>query len=453
MSLTVRQLEAQRVMAGSAKHVLVYGGSRSGKTRLIVRAIVIRALKAPGSRHAVLRFRFNHVKASIGQDTLPRVLAEDFAGVAYTLDKTDWIVRFPAIGSEIWLGGLDDKERTEKILGLEFATVFLNEISQVPWSSREMALTRLAQNVTEEIAEESGKITKRQQRLRMFYDCNPPSKAHWSYRLFVEKRDPETRRPLPNPEDFAAVQVNPQDNAANLPREYLESLASLSARAQRRFLLGEFSDATPGALFQESDIDKWRVTDGRTPDFVRVVVAVDPSGSGDTDNADNDAIGIVVAALGQDGNGYLLEDATVKAGPKTWGNVAVTAFERHSADVVVGETNYGGDMVRHVIQTQRPKTPFRKVTATRGKAVRAEPLSALYEQGKIRHVGYFPELEEELVAMSTNGYTGSGSPNRADALVWAFTELFGGLVKAKADDRPKRRLEHAYGGAGAWMGA
>lgn len=447
MTLTARQIEAQRVMAGPASHVLAYGGSRSGKTRLIVRALVIRALKAPRSRHAILRFRFNHVKASIGQDTLPAVMAQEFPDVALRLNREDWIGYLPN-GSELWLGGLDDKDRTEKILGLEFASVFLNEVSQIPWGSREMAVTRLAQRVIEEVDGQ-----KRQQRLRMYYDCNPPSKAHWSYRLFIEKRDPETKRALPNPEDYAAVQINPGDNSANLPREYLASLASLTARAQRRFLLGEFGDATPGALFAEDDIDKWRVTDGRVPDMVRVVVAVDPSGSGDEDNADNDAIGIVVAGLGTDGNGYLLEDATVKAGPATWGRVATDAWERHEGDCVVGEVNYGGEMVRHVIQTARPKTPFRKVTATRGKAVRAEPLSALVEQGKIRHVGMYPDLEEELAGFTTTGYRGDGSPNRADAWVWAFTELFGGMVKPRDDDKPRVSRHRAPVGAGSWMGA
>lgn len=447
MTLTARQIEAQRVMAGPASHVLAYGGSRSGKTRLIVRALVIRALKAPRSRHAILRFRFNHVKASIGQDTLPAVMAQEFPDVPLRLNREDWIGYLPN-GSELWLGGLDDKDRTEKILGLEFASVFLNEVSQIPWGSREMAVTRLAQRVIEEVDGQ-----KRQQRLRMYYDCNPPSKAHWSYRLFIEKRDPETKRALPNPEDYAAVQINPGDNSANLPREYLASLASLTARAQRRFLLGEFGDATPGALFAEDDIDKWRVTDGRVPDMVRVVVAVDPSGSGDEDNADNDAIGIVVAGLGTDGNGYLLEDATVKAGPATWGRVATDACERHEGDCVVGEVNYGGEMVRHVIQTARPKTPFRKVTATRGKAVRAEPLSALVEQGKIRHVGMYPDLEEELAGFTTTGYRGDGSPNRADAWVWAFTELFGGMVKPRDDDKPRVSRHRAPVGAGSWMGA
>lgn len=120
---------------------------------------------------------------------------------------------------------------------------------------------------------------------------------------------------------------------------------------------------------------------------------------------------------------------------------------------MVGEVNYGGEMVRHVIQTARPKTPFRKVTATRGKAVRAEPLSALVEQGKIRHVGMYPDLEEELAGFTTTGYRGDGSPNRADAWVWAFTELFGGMVKPRDDDKPRVSRHRAPVGAGSWMGA
>jgi predicted phage terminase large subunit-like protein len=146
------------------------------------------------------------------------------------------------------------------------------------------------------------------------------------------------------------------------------------------------------------------------------------------DTADNDAIGITVVGLGVDGNAYVIEDCTVKAGPATWGRVATGAFERHDGDVIVGEVNYGGAMVNHVIQAARPRTPFRQVTASRGKVVRAEPFSALYEAGKVRHAGRFTELEDELTSFTTNGYLGGSSPNRADALVWALAELFPAIL-------------------------
>jgi hypothetical protein len=365
-----------------------------------------------------------------------------FPDVEYKIDKQDWIAIFPN-GSQIWFGGLDDKERTEKILGQEFSTIYLNECSQIPWGSVGMAITRLAQVCLTEIERQQPKPLS----LKMYFDCNPPSKGHWTYKMFNRLVDPETNRELPNRQQYAHMQINPQDNADNLPASYIETLKGLSARLQRRFLLGEFSDENPNGLFFEEIIDKWRHLSGKLPEMQRVIVAVDPSGSGDIDNADNDAIGIIVAGLGIDGNAYVLEDCTVKAGPATWGNIAATAFERYEADLIVAEMNYGGAMVEMTIKTARPRTPFKPVNATRGKIVRAEPFSSLYEQGKIRHVGYFRELEDELTAMSINGYIGQGSPNRADALVWALTELFPGMVNPR---KPKPVAEYPF--HGGWMG-
>jgi phage terminase large subunit-like protein len=192
--------------------------------------------------------------------------------------------------------------------------------------------------------------------------------------------------------------------------------------------------------------------DGNLPQFVRVVIGVDPSGSGDEDNADNDEIGIAVAGLGTDGNAYVLEDCSIKAGPATWGRVATDAYDRHAADVIVGEVNFGGEMVRTTIMTARPRTPFKKVTASRGKHLRAEPFSALYEQGKVRHVGLLSKLEDELCALSTIGYTGQGSPNRADALVWALAELFPAIVAPAKEKRAGPPPPRVATGPSSWMG-
>jgi phage terminase large subunit-like protein len=422
LELTARQKEARTLLNGPATHCMLFGGSRSGKTFLLCRQTIVRALKEPKSRHAAFRFRFNHAKTSLVQDTLPKVMDLCFPGLrAQTkLDKTDWFLTFPN-ESSLYIGGLDDKERTEKILGNEFATIYLNECSQIPWSARKMAVTRLAQN--------TGLA------LKMYYDCNPPPQNHWTYQLFVNKVDPESRHGLPHPDNFAAMQINPIHNAGNLPKEYMQELESLPERDRKRFLSGEFIPANENALWNALTIDKNRVIDGsgdKVPDFQRIVVAVDPSGA-DDENPDHDAIGIVVAALGTDGIAYVLEDLTLKAGPATWGGVATAAFDRHSADIVVGEDNFGGAMVQHVITTARSNTPYKAVKASRGKVVRAEPISALYEQGKVKHVGYFPELEDELMSFTTTGYQGLSSPNRADALVWAITELFPGLTRGETD--------------------
>ncbi|MFA5166745.1 MAG: phage terminase large subunit [Candidatus Paceibacterota bacterium] len=440
--LTDKQREAQSVLSSDATHICLFGGSRSGKTFLLVRNVVLRALKAPKSRHAIFRYRFNAVKASVVQDTFPKVMQIAFAGVEYNLNKTDNYVTF-ANGSELWFGGLDDKERAEKVLGMEFATIYLNECSQIPQGSRDMVLTRLAQLVNTEIEGANLGVLKP----RMYYDCNPPSKLHWTYRYFIQKIDPDTKQQIHNPDDYASFKINPKDNTENLSAGYLDTLQGMSARLRKRFLDGEFADANPNALFTDENIETWRVINGETPQLIRVVVAVDPSGSGDVDNADNDDIGIVVAGLGVDGNAYLLEDCTVKCGPATWGRIATDAYDRHQADMIVGEINYGGAMVQHVIETARPRTPYQQVTASRGKAVRAEPISALYEQGKVRHVGRFNDLEDELTGFSTVGYTGDKSPNRADALVWSITALFPGIVNPRKTKQSKN-YEHA---TGSWM--
>lgn len=435
-NLTVKQQAAQEILTGDAVWCMLFGGGRSGKTFLLVRNIITRALKAPGSRHLITRFRFNHLKATVVLDTFPKVMRTVFPDVKYNLSKTDWYVTLPN-GAEIWFCGLDDKERMEKILGFEFCTIYINEASQVAWAGVQMLLTRLAQRVMQVI---DGR-EPRPMKLRFLFDCNPPSKAHWSFKVFKQKIDPDTKEPLRNPENYVSFQMNPKDNEANLSPEYLATLEGLSERMKRRFLHGEFADATPNALFDEAVIDRWRVTDGELPQLVRVVVSVDPSGAGDDEaNIENDEIGITVDGLGVDGRAYLLEDLTVKAGPATWGAAAVEAYQRHKADAIIGETNFGGGMVKFVVQAAASKAQvrvnFKMVTASRGKVQRAEPFSALYEQGKVRHAGIFAKLEDEMCAFSTAGYTGPGSPNRADAHIWALAELFPGMTKAPANPAP-----------------
>lgn len=443
--LTAKQEEANALLASTAQHIMLAGGSRSGKTLLIIRAIVIRALKAPGSRHGVFRFRFGHVKQSIVLDTFPKVMSLCFPQVKYDMNKTDWFAHMPG-GSEIWFCGLDDHERVEKVLGKEFTTIFLNECSQIPYASRNMALTRLAQ-----LSQDT--VTKEPQRLKMFLDENPPDKGHWTYKMFKAKQDPDTKQFLKDPENYAFLQLNPYDNRENLNADYIKTLEALPVRLRKRFLEGEFRDMAPNALFIDEHIERYRVIDTELPQMLRIVVAVDPSGADDEDNQDNDEIGIVVCGLGIDGNGYVLEDLTCKAGPGTWGRVATQAFERHQADRIVAEVNYGGAMVRNVIHSARPRTPFRAVTASRGKVVRAEPVSALVETGKVRLVGNFSLLEDELYGFTTHGYMGDHSPNRADAMMWGISDLFPELLKhedekkevapAKIMGRPSRN---------AWMG-
>ncbi|TGR84543.1 DNA packaging protein [Mesorhizobium sp. M2D.F.Ca.ET.223.01.1.1] len=398
---------------------MAYGGSRSGKTFGFVRAILIRAL-AHRSRHAILRYRFNHIKASIVYDTLPKVMELCFPGVAdrSKLDKTDWFYSLPN-GSELWFGGLDEKERVEKILGNEYATLYLNECSQIPWASRNMAVTRLAQ--------------KTPLRLKAYYDCNPPGMAHWTYKLFVEKRDPDRRTPVANPGNYAALLMNPKDNAANLDQQYLEELQAMAESMRRRFFLGQFADASDTALWTLELLDQQRIVDGNVPEMARIVVAVDPSGVSGEEDKRSDEVGLVVCGLGRDGRGYVLEDISGRMAPAQWGDAAVSAFQRHEADAIVAEENFGGAMVAEIVRSagarQGVSVSYRAVKASRGKIVRAEPIAALFEQQKVSLAGLFPELEDQLCAMTTAGYVGSRSPDRADAMIWGLASLFPAMTK------------------------
>jgi predicted phage terminase large subunit-like protein len=435
--LTAKQQEAGRMLAQTPIHTLLYGGSRSGKSFVALRALIIRAIKAK-SRHTVLRFRFNHVKESMVFDTFPKVMELCFPQIVYELNKSDWFVTFPN-GSEIWFGGLDDKDRTDKILGKEYATILFEEVSQISFSAVETALSRLAQ--------------KTDLTLRAYYTENPPTKGHWSYKLFKQLINPASNTPLQDPQNYQNIFMKPEDNADNVADGYLNVLKNMSGVRRKRFYEGEFADENPNALWTIELIDRNRVTDGIIPEFVRVVVAVDPSGSKDTDNQANDATGIVVMALGTDGKAYLLEDLTIKAGPATWGAVAVNAYERHGGDCIVAETNYGGAMVESVIKAaaKGKSISYREVHASRGKVVRAEPISALAVDGKLRHVGFFPELEDELCAFSTTGYTGESSPNRGDAYVWAASQLFPQMVKVDTGGFKVPKAYVAVPSAGGWM--
>jgi len=406
---TERQKEAESLLRGPQRHTLLVGGARSGKTSLIVRTIAHRAIFAPRSRHAILRFRANAVRPSIAQDTLPKVFRLCFPSEQIKRHRTEGYFSLDN-ESEIWLAGLDDQERAEKILGKEYATIFLNECSQIPYSSVLMALTRLAQ-VVEGLPQ------------AVYYDLNPTNKGHWTNVLFGDKRDPISRQPLDDADDYVRMFLNPADNAANLSDAYLRSLRRLPERQRKRFFEGVYIDDLDGALFTYEVIARARVSEFAQSRRSRVVVAVDPSGAASREDEGADEIGIVVAAKGDDGHAYVLADRSLRDAPAAWGRAAVQAYHEFAADRIVAEENFGGEMVRFVIRAADANAAVQVVSASRGKALRAEPVSALYEQGLVHHVGRFAALEDQLCAFTTGGYRGEGSPDHADALVFAVTEL------------------------------
>jgi predicted phage terminase large subunit-like protein len=209
-----------------------------------------------------------------------------------------------------------------------------------------------------------------------------------------------------------------RDNARNLAPGVVDALTARYAgsRLGRQELDGEILDDSAGALWRWAWIDAARVD--AAPDLRRVVVAIDPAASS---HAGSDETGIVVAGLGHDGRVYVLADASGRYRPEEWARAALALYREHRADAIVAEANNGGEMVAATLRVHDRAANVRTVHATRGKAIRAEPVAALYEQGRVSHVGAFARLEDQLATWDPA--SAAHSPDRLDALVWAITEL------------------------------
>jgi phage terminase large subunit-like protein len=417
--LTQKQLEATEVMAGPQTHTCGVGGSRSGKTFLFTRSMIMRGLRSPHSRHLFVRHHANALRSSVWLDTFPKVMRKCFPGVKAKSHRMDGFEELPN-GSQLWFGGLDEGDRTEKILGQEYATIYAGECSQIPYGSIVVLRTRLAQPDTN-------------LRLRGFYDLNPTSKKHWTNLEFGEKLDPISLKPLPNPEEFARFFLQPWDNAANLDASYLKNLENLPESYKIRFWRGEYSVEIDGALWTSDviELNRDEPIDPRDnaalAQFARVEIGVDPSGAMSKFDIKSDEIGVVVVGRTHGVRGkrkaVVLEDATVRGGPDEWGRRVAAMYKKWRADAVVAEINYGGAMVVSTIKMVEPAIKVNVVTASRGKVQRAEPISALQEQDMVKYAGHFPELESQLCHFSKFGYQGDRSPDRADAFIWVASSL------------------------------
>ena len=217
--------------------------------------------------------------------------------------------------------------------------------------------------------------------------------------------------------DTIVTRGSTYDNAANLSPGFVAAIRQRyeGTRLGRQELNAELLDDVPGALWTRAMLDAAHIATAPT-EFVRVVVAIDPAASA---NEGSDETGIIVAGIGHDGLGYVLEDLSGKFTPDAWARRVIGAYERHKADRIVAEANNGGDMVEMVLRTQGREVSYRAVHASRGKVTRAEPIAALYEQGRVRHVGNLDRLEDQMATW----VPGMGSPDRMDAAVWALSDL------------------------------
>jgi hypothetical protein len=415
------QDRAWSALCGTATHVLLYGGAGSGKTHLVMLWLVLRALAKPKATHAIFRFHFNHLKASIIYGTLPAACEARWPGrKLYELNKTDWYAEFVG-GGRVYFGGLEDKVRTEKVLGQEHSSIFCNEASQIGHDAWLKASTRLRQ--------QSGL------RLKMVCDENPPIAGHWTELMWLRGLEPSTRARLAGAEHYAVEKMNPADNP-HIPESYKIQLQSLPPRARERFWLGNFGSGIASPLWTYESIERARV-EAPPPDLGEIVVSVDPSGCSGPEDTRSDEVGLVVAGLSASRAVYILEDASEHYGPsgqEGWGAKLIELVVKWGADRVVAETNFGGAMVEAVLRAatwtapggkvyRGDGIPFRGLTASRAKHVRAEPVATLTDEGRVKFVGSFPELEQQLQGFSTAGYQGERSPDRADAMVWAVDAL------------------------------
>jgi predicted phage terminase large subunit-like protein len=380
-------------------------------------------LYAPGSRHLIVRKEGSAARRSIVKDTFPKIWGLKYDNAPQPEWKSiDGYFLLPN-DSEVWVGGLNDDKAMERILGNEYATIYENEASEIQYSAHLLLRSRLAQ-VCKTI--DGNDLTQ-----RLYADLNPTTRMHWTYRLWREGIDPQDETPIDRSQ-YAYTVINPYDNQANLSGDYLADLENLPERQKKRFLLGEYVADDENALWKREYFHRSVLAeDGDWPvEMVRIVIAVDPAVSNESGS---DETGIIAVGLGKDGNGYVLADESGKYRPEEWARRAISLYHSLGADRIVAEVNQGGDMVESVVRAQSSDVPYKAVRATRGKVTRAEPVAALYERGKVFHIGAFPELEDQCCSVTTgfDSKVTGWSPDRVDALVWALTDLFPSLTKKR----------------------
>ena len=327
---TAKQFQAVDLMAAHIE-VLLEGGSRSGKTFIACYAIIARCLKYPNSRHLIVRKHFNHIKQSIWYQTLPNVIRIAFPNIKPKENKSDWFLQFDN-GSQIWIAGTDDKERIEKILGSEWDTIYMNEASQMAYNTYEMLKTRL----------------NPQQSIKPLFliDYNPPSKKHWGFKIFRLGVHPENDLPLKDNTRYAFIKMNPSDNKENLSAGYIDTLESMSEKNRKRFLDGDYSDDSEGALWKREWITKTRI-DVAPLNLIRVIVAIDPNVTEDKKADENtDEAGVITVAqykIEKEDHYVVLSDDSTPG--LSWGEVSVNVYHKFKADKIIGEVNNGGDLI------------------------------------------------------------------------------------------------------------
>lgn len=378
------------------RYLGAHGGRGSGKSHHFAERIVDRMIEDPTLRAVCIR----EVQKSL-RESAYRLIDDKIndLGVADRFRVMHDRIETPQGGLVIFMGMQDHTAETIKSL----------EGFRIAWVEEAQTLSAKSLELLRPTIRAPGS--------QMYFSWNPRNRMD-AVDKFLRGDDV--------PENAAIVQVN-HDGNPWFPKELeAERLLDKRMRPDRYSHIweGDYEPQAVGAIWNMRDINEGR--EAELPnDLSRILIAVDPAVSSE---AHSDEHGIVAVASSQSGHGYMLEDGTTKGAPERWARRAIAMYDRYDADGIVIEKNQGGDMCRHVLNSVRPGINIIEVHATRGKHVRAEPISALYALGRIHHVGTFPQLESQMCQITASGYEGDGSPDRVDAMVWGFTELFPKLV-------------------------
>ena len=384
--------QALFLMHDHIKEILYGGAAGGGKSDALLMG-ALQYVHVPEYR--ALLFRRTYKDLALPKALMDRA-DEWLSGTDAKWDASERTWKFPS-GASLTFGYLENDRDKYRYQSAEFQYIAFDELTQFTETQYLYLFSRLRRLAGQDIP------------LRMRAASNPGGIGHqWVYRRFV---NPDTRK------NNLFIPARLEDNPYLDKEQYEDSLSELDRTTWRQLREGDWLAKREGALFSTELIDAQRVT--RTPALIRVVVGVDPAV---TSGESSDETGIVAAGLDAAGHCYILGDYSLRGTPLDWARAVVKGFRRHQADRVIGEVNNGGDLVEMNLRQVDPNIPFTKVHASRGKIIRAEPIAALYEQGRVHHLGTFPELEDQM----TNWVPGDKSPDHFDALVWALHELTSG---------------------------
>jgi len=407
---------------GSAKRIICRSGRRSGKTVGVSILAVERFLAGKRILYAT------PTADQIGRfwTTITRSLYEPIKAGVFYKNETEHIIELP---------GTEQRIRAKTAFNADtLRGDYADELILDEWQlmSEDAWETVGAPMMLDSNGNATFIYTPPSLHSRSMSKANDPQHAAKMYKKFKALMD------AGNPRYFATTFTSHEN--PYISKDALSEITSdMTALAYRMEILAEDIDEAPGALWTRATIDKFRVgqvpeidvadDDGKITkqqDLARIVIGVDPSGS-----ARGDACGIIAVGLAHN-QIYVLRDTSIQASPHTWATSVINSYYKYMADAIIAEGNYGGEMVKEVIWGIDPKVNVRMVHATHGKAIRAEPVAAIYENGRAHHVGSFPLLEDEMCMW----IPGDASPNRMDAMVWAATDLLKLGVGVEAVENP-----------------